>query len=345
MEVYFDASLQLPEVIPEVIPEVMKQGPCKHMQAVHAEFTAGGLKRIIPVIYCFTKGLVFDILTVMEEKAVMEYVDKYKEMESCADTLTDTQLEHIWQENPYQDIGGRYWINGDSTGTLSAVSAGELKGRPLHEHYESIQELRAAYSQYLEQAKCFFCQRICIENGTDYTKEKVTELTLVTDKSYRTELLDIKIEMNPQEKAGEAEFIHPITGRRHEIFIYDAEESRFTAWDRDVTYCSGMAEVVPELPKEDRFLFDSKLTPEKSVSREGKETQAVSVIGGAQGPVAIFAAGKVEEPIVSRHGSKPFPCFSSPQWAGADKASGSKIIFHITGLTRMVRDKETIRIL
>lgn len=333
MQVYFDASLRQP-------PESVKGEPCQEVQIINVEFVAGGLKRVIPAVYCFAKGVVFDILTVMGEQDVREYFDKYKRLELSQETLTDVQMEQIWQENPYQDIDGRYWINNHPAKHLSATGDGYLKDRLLLRDDKSIQTLRKAYPQYLEKAECFFYQRICIEDGFDYTKEKVSEIKLVTNKQFHTDVLDMEIEVQPKEE-GSAVFIHPLTGVSHQIFIYDTEVSTSTVWDQDITYCVGKAEVVPELPEEERLLFDNNLSYAKSIKLDDKSARSIAVIGGEHGPTAMFFAGKMQKPVNSRYAGKPFPCFSKPQWSGED----ARFVFHITGLKRIVKEEENIQVL
>ena len=68
MQVYFDTSLWLSK----------KGRPCKVRQDTDAVFTEGGLTRCVPTVYCFKQGIVFDILTVVEEKEIAEYFEKYK---------------------------------------------------------------------------------------------------------------------------------------------------------------------------------------------------------------------------------------------------------------------------
>lgn len=110
MQVYFDTSLWLSK----------KGRPCKVRQDTDAVFTEGGLTRCVPTVYCFKQGIIFDILTVVKESDMVEYFEKYKGWEKKADSLSDTQVQKIMQENPYQN-SGRGDVGGSGRGGVHAV--------------------------------------------------------------------------------------------------------------------------------------------------------------------------------------------------------------------------------
>lgn len=117
MQVYFDTSLWLSK----------KGRPCKVRQDTDAVFTEGGLTRCVPTVYCFKQGIIFDILTVVKESDMVEYFEKYKGWEKKADSLSDTQVQKIMQENPYQNVALKgIWLNGEKEQDISFSSTGYL---------------------------------------------------------------------------------------------------------------------------------------------------------------------------------------------------------------------------
>ncbi|WP_454054895.1 hypothetical protein [Clostridium sp. Marseille-Q7071] len=49
------------------------KGICGLTQRVNWQFEFGGTKRYIPVIYRFSKGIVFDIITILDETKLHEF--------------------------------------------------------------------------------------------------------------------------------------------------------------------------------------------------------------------------------------------------------------------------------
>lgn len=74
-------------------------------QRVNWEFDYAGATRIIPVIYRFSKGIVFDILTPLDENKLREYYGQYGDDDT---KLSDEERSQAERDNPYQDIIQQY---------------------------------------------------------------------------------------------------------------------------------------------------------------------------------------------------------------------------------------------
>lgn len=70
-------------------------------QRTNWQFKYAGAKRCIPVIYRFSKGIVFDVITILDETKLREFSKKYEAIE---ETLTPLQQRCAKQEHPYQAI-------------------------------------------------------------------------------------------------------------------------------------------------------------------------------------------------------------------------------------------------
>ena len=66
-----------------------EKGICGLPQKVNREFEYAGMKRIIPAVYRFSKGIVFDTLTPLDETRLREFFEKYQRREQELTPLSD----------------------------------------------------------------------------------------------------------------------------------------------------------------------------------------------------------------------------------------------------------------
>lgn len=311
---------------------------CRSVQQVDVKFRADGLTRILPAIYHFDEGIVFDILTIMDESLLEAYYEKYKWADENPGSLSEIQIAKISQECPYQPVQFRKVYMNDSVEIKSHAFHDLVRQIPcLNEPADSteLQNIKEAYAAYLADVDCFFCQRFQIVTKELWTEDAVAELTVETCEQSRTEEVDLTAEVYPGEEKC-MEFSDPFTGAKHKIYIYDVEEVK--AVPEGIGCYMGKMEIVPELSKEEKILFDATISYQRMKGSTG--ASAVSVIGGSSGPVSVFLAGKVREEE-SRFGGTPKPCFSKPFMAGEQEKS----CFIISGVERLVQDSEKIQLI
>lgn len=330
MQVYFDSSLWGCE----------EGQPCDTIQMVHARFMAGGKERVIPAIYHFEEGIVFDLLTIMDESQIKAYYDKYRDWEKTVSELSEVQIQKVEQENPYQNVDiADIRLNG--TKEIKQICT---SGRWHIPGYQNVMEehqlceLTEAYPEYLKEGLSFGCQRIQVYTPKAWGKKPLHAMQIRTRKQCRTEVLDLEAEVNPGEEAC-LSFVHPVTGERHQVFLYDTEVWNHTISGMELSYVLGTAELVPGLPPGDRLMFDSSISFTKRDKGRRTGVGTAAVIGGQAGPTAIFWAG-CKEDKKPRHGGVLTSCFSRPFLSGED----AKGVFCMTGLEYMVREEEIIQI-
>jgi len=80
-------------------------------QKVNLKFEHAGSEYCIPAIYRFSRGIVFDIITFLDEGKLREFFEKYKTSEenstpeeSTPENLTPLQKQSARQEHPYQPV-------------------------------------------------------------------------------------------------------------------------------------------------------------------------------------------------------------------------------------------------
>ncbi|WP_207638338.1 hypothetical protein [Desulfoscipio gibsoniae] len=127
-------------------------------QKIYWQFEYAGSKRCIPVIYRFPKGIVFDIITFLDEVKLHDFFEKYEAIE---ETLTPLQRRCAEQEHPYQAVPLKeIWINGRRS--ESGYSSCSTVSIPWAQQDDGLMLVRKAYSSILKNTACFACERFCV---------------------------------------------------------------------------------------------------------------------------------------------------------------------------------------
>lgn len=288
------------------------------------------MKRYIPVIYRFSKGIVFDVITIIDETELHKFFEKYEAIE---ETLTPLHKRCVEQEHPYQSVPiSKIWINGkqvedgySSSGTISI---------PWVRKDDELIPVRKGYSFILKDTACFACERFCVPYPPPGSKIQKLLRFLRLDRVNRIKLsthpvkwflpLDMHFEMSVDEKEKQLCFNHPVTGIKHTLYFQRAKSMELPIGggkNRNFYIMQSMYEIEPALPQEDILQFGSSIRytgiPEIS---DGKfspaSTSSIGIIGGADGPTSIFISSKVEEKNVpcGLHGLPLHSCYSVPSF-------------------------------
>lgn len=320
MKVYYDSSL-LGKV----------KGASGLHQRVNWKFEYAGIKRCIPVIYRFPKGIVFDIITLLDEEKLYEYFEKY---EAIAEALTPLKRRCARQEHPYQAVPmKKIYINGKRV--KGGYSSSSNVSIPWAMENDDLTLLRKAYSSILKGTACFACERFCVpypETDSKIQKllrslrlERVNGIKLSTRPVQWFSPLDIHFEMPAENNQKEICFKHPITGIMHTIYFQNTESLKMPlgANENSSFYVmQSMYEIEPALPKGDTLQFNSSIQYAEPVEDRLMPAAAssIGIIGGADGPTAIFvsSAGKKNSVPRGLHELPLYICFSVPNFQKLD---------------------------
>ncbi|HHY04504.1 MAG TPA: sodium ion-translocating decarboxylase subunit beta [Thermoanaerobacterales bacterium] len=290
-------------------------------QRTNWQFEYAGTKCYIPVIYRFSKGIVFDVITILDETKLRKFLEKYETIE---ETLTPLQQRCVEQEHPYQAVSiSEIWINGkhveggySSSGTMSI---------PWVQEDDKLAHVQKAYSSILNNVTCFACERFCVPYPPTDSKiqkllrflrlDRVNSIKLSTYPVKRFHPLDLHFEMS-DENPKELCFNHPITGIKHTLYFQKSEQfSIKTGKNRNLYIMQSMYEIEPALPQGDTLQFGNSIQYTEPLNDEFSSTSAASIgiIGGADGPTAIYISSKKEKEV-SRglHGLPLHSCLSVP---------------------------------
>jgi len=324
------------------------KGMCGLPQRVNWQFEHAGSRQYIPVVYRFSEGIVFDIITLLDETKLREFFEKYEAVE---ERLTPLQRRSAEQEHPYQAVPiNEIWINGErAEGGYSSSSAVSI---PWAQRDDRLTLVGKAYASILKDATCFACERFCVPYPeTDSKMQKllrffrlnrVSDVKLYTRPVQRFSPLDIHFEAPDKENRREICFIHPKTGITHTLYFQNAEPVEMPMGietEHRLYTVQAMYEIDPPLPQGDSLQFNSSIQyTEFSEDRLGlASASSIGIIGGACGPTAIFAAVKNKEETApcGFHGLPLHCCFSVPSFHKEDTSN-----FVLEGINVKVYDSE-----
>jgi len=306
-------------------------------QKVNWQFEHAGLKRYIHTIYHFSKGMVFDIITILDEARLREYFDKYESPESRT-----TQLERrcAKQEHPYRDVLiFKLQINDEPVESSYSSSHYTYMPWTRNDDSDCMEAMLKKYSSVLKGASCFACERFYIPYPeTDSKLEKlrrflrfykVKHMKFSTFPVQFLYPLDIHFEMSEYEKQKTVCFKHPITQVTHTLYFQDAEFVKIPlqpSGDSCAYVLKAAYEIEPALPQGERLEFNStvqeRLELDGTVQYEEQPEEkyapasvsSIGIIGSADGPTSVFMAtkGNTDKAAGGLHGLPLNYCFSVP---------------------------------
>ena len=129
------------------------------VQRLNWQFSYLGQKRIIPCIYRFKRGIVFDLFTLVEEGAWTAFYNKYQAKEE--ERLSEAERRRIEEEHPYQSFSlAKVWLNEEVAKKGYSASGGFYSS--LEPNKKMYFALKKAYARELKGSSCFGCERFCI---------------------------------------------------------------------------------------------------------------------------------------------------------------------------------------
>lgn len=292
---------------------------------VEKAFFYGGRECRIPAVYLCPEGLVVDLCVKIPGDEVTAFFQKWTRDRRLSG-LSEEELEIMEQESPFLlnfHLHGE--LDGCELGSNMSCSAG------WHPFSFQGEEAISADSVEEEMMEEYGCDRDCgwnfIRTSLEFPEHfsgAPSRLTL-TWKQWPRMYQGPHFTVGLGDQGKQVEFVHPSTGRRHVLTVRELEQDilpgemlprterlRMQVERFPDHYLAMGYTVEPELPAEAFFLRDCA-KPDEPVRKRGKAA-AVSVIagvagdgleneasdgssfviGGADGPTAIFLAGKKE---------------------------------------------------
>lgn len=290
MNIYYSSSIRNRECLQD------KGRKVGIKQWVDWRFEYLGRSYIIPCIYRFNEGIVIDILQPLNQEEIEAFIEKYKDAEDRE--LTRYEEEQIEREHPCRKFTLReIWLNGKCINHIFGSSSAQFLAGIYEE--KCLLPLKEAYKAYLGACTSFSCQRVCINYPTSRRKknrikyfgrrQSIKTLKFNIDEEWISHAIEKSFLLGEEEAKYQISFTHPITGMLHDI-KFDWEEAIEIPMPRSkegkvygqlASYC-----INPSLEAGEWLEFDNTTHYEKVA-----ETRP-EIMGGADGPTAIFITGK-----------------------------------------------------
>lgn len=270
---------------------------------IDKEFIWDGRMWRIPAVYVCEEGLVVDFCVRIPAEEIEVFWKKWKPR---IGELSDEEQLCEEQENPFSlDVRTEVWINGDQAEDFSSCGTSFI---PPYLKDESEAHSASFIEERMMEAYACDCrdgwkfERLSV-SWPEGVKAPVHSLAFHLKKNpvfypgphFRTQL---------EEGKKQVKFIHPATGAEHILTVQSLEQVVLPEQDfseirsmrmrvqKTPTHCLAMFYTVePKLTLYELQIFDCAKSDPPVLKRETRAA-GVSVIGGADGPVSIFFAGK-----------------------------------------------------
>lgn len=300
-------------------------------QKVNWKFKHRENKCLIPFIYRFSKGIVFDVITLLDENDLHDFVDKYETIER---SLTSFQRKCAEQEHPYQTLSIKdIWIDGKQVeGNHSSSSVVDIPW--LGSNSSEIADLRKLYEPFIDGCESYGIQRFCIPYPKGDSKvQKIMQflrLNRIMNMKFETmpvkefSPLNIRFKLSDKVREKEIEFKHPLTGTIHKLYFQNPELAKMSMGirkERNIFVVNANYEIEPALPEGDNLKFENSVkNPESRGGGFGPGSASIGVIGGASGPTAVCFRAKSNDEMqnIGVNGLPLHNCFSIPSFRKED---------------------------
>lgn len=315
------------------------------------ELAWGELSGFLPAAYVSGKGIALDFCMRIPHEAVRAFWEKWQAVleGEQENGLSPEQEEQIREENPmHLDFQVELSVNGQkleramSCGTSDSKVLRELAGSTAGEEaYErgsgaagkvdAVEVLKQAYGCGEESGWCF--KRFMFRWKKRPAKVEQLEIRLVAgSRSYACGTVE-----TDSASAGKIfELVHPLTGEQFQLEVKDLEagqipqevlegmESRWGRMELPSHYMTLSYTISPALSPTEFWLGDEsggdkpRKLPSDPAAGAGKEdhsgVSAIGIIGGANGPTALFLAGKWGQEVRRSMSSTHFEPVEMVSW-------------------------------
>lgn len=271
---------------------------------VEREFFWNGRNWYIPAVYVCGKGIVIDICIAIEPEVITAYYEKWGFGEESWETLSKEERRQAAQENPLgMDFSLKAELNGREQRRWSGRGIGWRPEGCLLPEEENTEEADAVMEHYrLDTTKAWSFRRISMPWVTK-TKPVLRSLVL----ELVPEMLSVQGPRFVTPQIGESIRIqHPIAGTMHTLTVLEVKKEQFSKerfpmeeLEFPKHFMQMFYTLAPDIPKGEYTIKDvcDSDTPRRKVCRNGAYTgsdgiSAIGIIGGADGPTAVFVVGK-----------------------------------------------------
>ncbi|MBQ9767411.1 MAG: hypothetical protein IJW37_04875 [Lachnospiraceae bacterium] len=269
---------------------------------VGKEFIWNGAVWHIPAVYVCGKGLVVDSCVEVEPEKISAFFEKWVSSDGREVRLSEEDRERMMRENPLSidvwikaEMNGKEQRNRHGSGMCFVPEACFMEGM------ENSPEAEAVVEHYgLDKEKGWIFQRMSFPWVTK-TKPTLRKLALELEQPP----VAVPVLRFATPEVGESvSFVHPVTGDTHTLTVQsyerqELEKDRFPMEDYEFPshYARMTYTLSPDLSDKDFSVRDvcRNDEPRRKPTKDGFGAASIGIIGGADGPTAVFFAASGAE--------------------------------------------------
>ncbi|MBQ7961675.1 MAG: exo-alpha-sialidase [Clostridia bacterium] len=254
----------------------------------------------IPAVYLCPKGIIADILIGTEPEMIKDFFDKWAYFSCREDSLTQEQLRELERENPL-DISFRatLCVNGRKLGRSFGSAINFIPQALLPDGGENSEETLKVMNHYgLDKNKAWTMHRMSFP----YT---VTKKTVIKSLSieFAEEHERVYGEKFTCGNNGKVKIINPVDSTEHELTALEITEEALSIPDFDgMKLPSHYRQMIFSLEPDckdfaltDTVPNDEPIPCNSDDSTHDTSASSIAIIGGADGPTAVFMTGMAKE--------------------------------------------------
>lgn len=283
---------------------------------IQTRFIWDGQEVYVPSVYSCAKGLVADICVKVSPEEIRTFMDDWDlSPEHEGSDFTDEQRMQAKAENPIVIL---FTSEVTVNGKILCFSHGSIISWNPCDPYGNGIESKGVLEHYgLDPDFGWVISRHAFPWATSRRPKELDTIS-ITLKANATQLPGPTFQAD---SAGEQiAFIHPISGKRHTLTVLECEKQELPehafhddTFEYPTHYTVMSYTITPDLPDDAFSIIDSGQgdSPKKrQIGPNGPDADSfamlVGIIGGADGPTAIFVGGKTHAACSSLHFSSDY---------------------------------------
>ena len=254
---------------------------------INKSFLWGGESWLVPSVYICGKGLVADILKSVSVEDFRAFAEKFgldKNSDSC--DFSEEHLVKIEAENP---LGGGIYVTAKINGRESSMEFSSSDcWNPLFPDGGGSEKLLEKYG--LDKSFCWQITRVSIPwRGRKPKKIGSLSLCLRADRLRVSE-----VHFKAERPGDRTEFTNPATGKTHILTVTNIKRQSLAQFphigkDEPKFFTLLRVDISPEISKDALLITDCAEGDRTHKGALPRNTSAIGIIGGADGPTVIIS--------------------------------------------------------
>jgi len=302
-----------------------QQGQSGREISLGKEFLWGDERWIVPAVYACPEGIVIDICKQAEPEEIKAFIDKWDLYNENEHEYSRDEQRCIEREHPLNaDFRPHLRVNGATLRPEHGCGTVWIPASCLQDGTVPEIDSKAALEHYgLDLSKGWMVRRSCFRlEGCDSIDLCSMELTL------EPMLTEIPGTTFRSPDAGSSiALVHPLTGAEYTLTVHEYEKKEIDmSYHSDgameyPTHCHAMSYTLSPDIEGRRFMLKDRAdadSPRLRIPRpnefEPVTVASIGIIGGSDGPVAVFASGDASGKLRGAYSSLHFEPVDDVEW-------------------------------